>query len=884
MKHPFRLSKRILAWAAVLCSQLATVPQLWAQEATDAFYIYQNDGHFDGFFYDEVQCIQYSKTDTLGIEHTDYVSQEIVTADSTYRFMLTAIDSVGFVQPEIIYNPKLRNMVTEGMDAAIYEWDYSSSTIVFMNEYLTETNKPKVGDVLLMADNIEEIFCGKVTSVESDGWSYYTVNTEPVSDVKDVYKQLITVEEYSHDRNGQLVGRRVAGIPELSRGKFVKPHRASGEFEGDIFDFNLSGHIPLTNAIALDVNIEGGVNIKASWHLPLVGTSYIGITTTLSAGIGVGVSINGTLAEGMEGGLSKNATIPLPAAVPMFELVLAPDCFLRGSVTAKASVATPKMKGKLWSKLEFIDYWPYLEMGFGNPPGTTEEEAAAEEEADYYGNVSSASLEYSGFVQTGIQFPLRLRTNKWLSKVLDCEVGTTMYVGPKLSGSLSIDLENLVMGDVSFYGTYKDAKFTLSPFDADYETKATIRSFWGDPKEQTLADGTFNILPNLDLYLFPDFVDWVETDDELSITPTRNIMFPVEVGFMIFKEDKTTGKYELYDDHSFWAEMKYYQMYGAWRDGNVKLSLPTDGFIHHSRLTGEKFRVYPAFKLLGTTIQSNQSYELAYKPKTYFTNVPKEPVVFDPNGETKTICNIAGVIDESVTFTTTNLEDMGWTKIEGRDVNVTLPKLWGIVNREIYENITAYEKMEGDWNQFISESGNINIIQKPTYEASDVLLTFIGISEIPDMSAANTYHAGGGSVFKDGTYTATKEFYIAVGAFEDPTSHPCRYELHLNLIDAEKNADKRWGGGSLTVTENESLGETLFSDEQGYYYEYHKRKRTYTVEFAPATQPGVDNYPTFSGTGTVRTIETSESKYGTRVDLDETETRTLGVQITIKDN
>jgi hypothetical protein len=223
-----------------------------------------------------------------------------------------------------------------------------------------------------------------------------------------------------------------------------------------------------------------------------------------------------------------------------------------------------------------------------------------------------------------------------------------------------------------------------------------------------------------------------------------------------------------------------------------------------------------------------------------------------------------------------------YTKIEGRDVNVTLPKRWGIVNAEGYENITAYEKMEGDWNQFISESGNINIIQKPTYEASDVLLTFIGISEIPEMSQAKTYHAGGGSVFNDGTYTVTKEFNIGIG--DDPTSHTYRFELHLNLIDAEKNADKRWGGGSLTVTENQSLGESWLSDEQGYYYEYHKRKRTYTVEFAPATQPGVDNYPTFTGTGTVRTIETSESKYGTRVDLDETETRTLGVQITIKDN
>ena len=82
--------------------------ELKAQTETDAFYIYQNDGHFDGFFYDDVIKISYSRLDTLGVEHSDYVSQEVITADSIYRIMLTAIDSVSFVQPEIKYNPRLR--------------------------------------------------------------------------------------------------------------------------------------------------------------------------------------------------------------------------------------------------------------------------------------------------------------------------------------------------------------------------------------------------------------------------------------------------------------------------------------------------------------------------------------------------------------------------------------------------------------------------------------------------------------------------------------------------------------------------------------------------------------------------------------------------------
>ena len=52
-----------------------------AQGINDAFYIYQNDGHFNGFFYDEVIEIRYSKLDTLNLEHSDFVSQEITAGD-----------------------------------------------------------------------------------------------------------------------------------------------------------------------------------------------------------------------------------------------------------------------------------------------------------------------------------------------------------------------------------------------------------------------------------------------------------------------------------------------------------------------------------------------------------------------------------------------------------------------------------------------------------------------------------------------------------------------------------------------------------------------------------------------------------------------------------
>ena len=41
-------------FVGLVLTLLAVLP-MQAQEKNAAFYIYQNDGHFDGFFYDEVE-------------------------------------------------------------------------------------------------------------------------------------------------------------------------------------------------------------------------------------------------------------------------------------------------------------------------------------------------------------------------------------------------------------------------------------------------------------------------------------------------------------------------------------------------------------------------------------------------------------------------------------------------------------------------------------------------------------------------------------------------------------------------------------------------------------------------------------------------------------
>ena len=68
--------KKVFAKKGVICFSLFTLSLFTTPAvAQDAFYIYRNDGDFDGFFYDNVIRMGYSKIDPQGVEHEEYVIQ-----------------------------------------------------------------------------------------------------------------------------------------------------------------------------------------------------------------------------------------------------------------------------------------------------------------------------------------------------------------------------------------------------------------------------------------------------------------------------------------------------------------------------------------------------------------------------------------------------------------------------------------------------------------------------------------------------------------------------------------------------------------------------------------------------------------------------------------
>jgi len=603
--------------------------EVQAQTETDAFYIYQNDGHFDGFFYNDVIKMTYSFLDTLGVEHNEYVSQEIVTADSTYRFMLTAIDSIGFVQPKVKYNSRLRLVSEDQLFTKMISHDEEYENLVFDGS-IPDNLKPKVGDVFASFD-IENGWSGKVTDVSVSGGNI-AVKCGPIDDITDIFEQFVMVEQYNKNSNGELVSRRVAGRPELTVHKAAR--RSEGTWQGDLFNFALNGHIPLYSSDALNVTIDptidGKLNIKTAWNISLFGDKYIGITTQLNFGVGLGFTVDGQIKDFFPSGVGGLlGGVPVPATSPIIYIDIAPDAFIRGDAHVKFSMQLPKIRGGMWAKLEVMNWWPSMSIGLGNPDGNADWETTDDSSA-------GASLELNGYVQGGMLFPMKFKSLPILKKLFAADIGGQWFVGPKVAGAVALDLTNMPWNDTGVYTLMKNTKLSLHDLDADFEVKGTVKTAFSGKKEVTLADGSISLFPPLDATIAPGFGDceestatlffkkkdqeaWSSAPDNLDGTkqscrvfafePSGAVFSPVTTGTALFKKSEK-GEYELVETQK-WSRPYYhiFQMLGRevpkdmWPQfilwDNEELSPYTDG----------EYKVSPIVHIFGKDWLADPAHE-----------------------------------------------------------------------------------------------------------------------------------------------------------------------------------------------------------------------------------------------------------------------------------
>ena len=620
--------------------------------AQDAFYIYQNDGHFDGFFYDEVQKISYSKIDTLGFEHEDYVSQEIITADSVYRIMLTAIDSVGFVQPETKLNPHVYIKQASGENEIFFSYMYHFDSggdeeiiVFYTDDEMTWLPKPQVGDVYVDFDTVEG-WSAKIASLTYDYPNYegqLVGICKPIDDITDIFQQFVAVEQYGYDDNGQMVRRRVSGHPEMNIG--LSPRKASeGSWEGDIFNFSIGGHVPLYNKddlyIGIDPSIEGKLHIKTVWNLSFFGDKYISIDSKLNFGVGLGFTIDGKIKDFFPSGIGGIASIPVPANFPLFFIQMTPDVFLRGEAHVKFSAQSPRLNGGMWSKLEINNWKPSMSVGFGNPDGEKFESVD-------YGS-AGLSLELSGFIQSGMLFPMTFSSLPAIKKLFDASIGGRWFVGPKLSGSIALDLTKMPWEDTASYNLLKNTKLSYHALDADYEVTADVKTLFSGKQKVTLADGSFNLFPPLDAAFAPEFENceeytekrYLNIDGEdkdvlchiFAFKPGGAVVMPVDIMAYNFYRGITKWK-TYYHIHQMMGKQVPKEMYAElmipYNPGNT---IPTES------VEGEETR--PVVKVFGNEYHAEPTYKVYHGARlkassdTLIVNhdfTPNTPITFSGN-------------------------------------------------------------------------------------------------------------------------------------------------------------------------------------------------------------------------------------------------------------
>lgn len=489
-------------------------------KAQEAFYIYRNDGDFNGFFYDEVVEIRQSKIGVDSIEYDKWVTQEVVLADTTYRIPLAAIDSIGFQQPEIKFNPRVKFMEQEGL--CPYLGGVSENYIIFNN--LPAHLVPQVGDVLigLPTDSIawERYNYGSVQGsfslvIEEVAPNYdgsYWINGHPITNMGEVFEQYITVEEIAVDSVGKI-RRRIAGCTPDGLPRKMK--NGSGD-SGDIYLINFDGTLThswdLSSNSAVDLSADVGIKVKLRVAYDISWTKFIvKMTKDMSFSIkpSVGVAVKADWI-GSPGKFLWMPEIVVPAAAPFFRVNPLPDVFLKVSGSVEGRFNLPKVQLGLGDEV-LINSNTWFPVSYTLHTLPDEDKEADANIFDF-----STSLKMSGALQMGIEFQALVGTASWIKKILSADIGLHLYTGPKLSGEISYDSN--VMASTHDYWMLSSGKIDASLLALDLEAGATAGVSWSDPEEVTFFTKSWDFMTST-FRLVPPF-----KETEVMVTPNNIVV------------------------------------------------------------------------------------------------------------------------------------------------------------------------------------------------------------------------------------------------------------------------------------------------------------------------------------------------------------------------
>ena len=517
-------------------------------QAQEAFYIYRNDGDFNGFFYDEVIEMRQSKIGVDSIEYDRWVTQEVVLADTTYRIPLAVIDSISFIQPEIIFNPQLRHM--DLLEMTPYVTARDSQTLTFSNELPTSL-MPQIGNVLIGFTGILEEggFGGRVTNVTSSGNSII-VETDELTKMSDIFVKFITIEEVGvlEDDPDQVV-YRMAGLNKIKQW--------SGAGNISLFNINANLHFPIdpgsgTAGGSLDATIYFKSKLAMVYKID---EDVFFIKAGVSQELGLESSLTLKLSGSPDlkpADLIKPAIsfkFPATPPIPLFQIDPMPKVGVRCGGEFDMKINFPGISGSLSEVFTFDSDDPNL-MSFKFTPkfNTT----PIGDIIDFAAN-TDFEFKAEGFVQGGLMVECAIKTNQWVSKIFSASCGFDIWAGPKLNLAFDISGKALMSGDGPY--TFADSYLGMNLLSLDAEAYSK-GSFLGKAVKHTWLDGSIDVFPRLNFYFLNKFSNFqAEHSDNSHILRAswdmdlRNSLYSHQPGIAVYHKRYATPKI-VYSDYT----------------------------------------------------------------------------------------------------------------------------------------------------------------------------------------------------------------------------------------------------------------------------------------------------------------------------------------------
>lgn len=143
----------------------------FVSKAQNAYYFHFHDKGIQVFYTDMVDSMTVSKVDLEGIEHDDFVTQQVWMNDTVFNYALADIDSVSFVTPSTIYQPGVVKL-EDGLENYVVSQD--SLTIIFRTDTPSDL-LPRKKDKLVylrQTDLFPAGFAGEVVEVVKENSGY----------------------------------------------------------------------------------------------------------------------------------------------------------------------------------------------------------------------------------------------------------------------------------------------------------------------------------------------------------------------------------------------------------------------------------------------------------------------------------------------------------------------------------------------------------------------------------------------------------------------------------------------------------------------------------------------------------------------------------------